>query len=123
MNEPAQERAGRDHDRAGADFLAIRRDHPGRSVRLVEDQLLDCGGLDCEARLSLEQVLHRPAVELAVRLSAWPPNGWALAAIEDTELDPRQVGGPAHHAVERIDFAHEMALGQSPDRGVAGHLA
>ena len=31
------------------------------------------------------------------------------------------VGEPAHHAAERVDLAHQLALGEAADRGVAGH--
>ena len=36
---------------------------------------------------------------------------------------PAAIGHPAHHAVERVDLAHQMALAQPADGRVAGHLA
>ena len=36
---------------------------------------------------------------------------------------PARSIGPAHHPVQRIDLANEMALGQAADRRIARHLA
>ncbi|MNC93158.1 hypothetical protein D3C83_97240 [compost metagenome] len=48
---------------------------------------------------------------------------WPLARIEDAELDAGLVGGGRHRAVERIDLSHQVALADSPDRGITRHLA
>ena len=36
---------------------------------------------------------------------------------------PAPVRNPPHQAIEGIDLAHEVALGEAPNRRVAGHLA
>ena len=36
---------------------------------------------------------------------------------------PRQVRRAAHDPAERIHLAHDRALGDPADRGIAGHLA
>ena len=63
------------------------------------------------------------AIELAVGLGARALHRRALGAVEQAELDAGGVGDPAHHAVERIDLAHQVALAEPADRRVAGHLA
>ena len=63
------------------------------------------------------------AVELAVGLGARTAHRRALAAVEQPELDAGRIGRPAHHAVQRIDLAHQMALAEPADRRIAGHRA
>ena len=76
-----------------------------------------------EIGLRRERRLHRLAIELAVGLGARPAHGRALAAVEQAELDAGRIRDPAHQAVQRIDLAHQMALADPADRGIAGHLA
>ncbi len=122
MDEPAQEGAGGEHHGAGADAFAAGGDDAGHGA-LLDDQVLD-GGLDhFEARRGADRRLHGLAVELAVGLGARALDRRALAAVEHAELDAGGVGHAAHEAVERIDLAHEMALAETADGGVAGHLA
>ena len=37
-------------------------------------------------------------------------------------MDARRVRHPAHQAIERIDLAHQMALADPADRGIARHF-
>ena len=46
-----------------------------------------------------------------------------MRAVEDTKLDAGGVGDAAHQAVERVDFADEMAFAESADGRIAGHRA
>jgi hypothetical protein len=43
--------------------------------------------------------------------------------IEEPKLDAGLVRNPAHHAIQGVDLANEMALPQPADCRVAGHLA
>ena len=70
-----------------------------------------------------DELLHGAPIELSVGLGARPLNGGTLAAVEDAELDAGGVGGARHHAVERVDLAHQMAFAQAPDRRIARHFA
>ncbi len=36
---------------------------------------------------------------------------------------PAASASPAHQTVQRIDLAHQMALAETADRGIAGHRA
>ena len=73
--------------------------------------------------LLAEQLPHGLGVEPAVGLGPGPLNGGALAAIEHTELDAGSVDGPAHDAVERVQFPNQVAAAQASDGRVAGHRA
>ena len=123
MDEAAEEGAGGEHDRPGGDLPALGRDHAGRTAIGIQAQVLDRGGANFEPLDFREEGLHRGTVELAVGLGAGPAHGRALAAVEHAELDAGAVGGAAHQPVERVDLAHELALGQPADRRVARHLA
>ncbi len=78
--------------------------------------------LDVEVGLGLEDFAHLHAVLLLVALRARRPDGGAARGIEQAELDADGVGDFAHDAAEGVDFAHEMALGDAANGGVAGHL-
>ena len=43
-------------------------------------------------------------------------------AVQQPELDAAGVGNLAHDAAERVDLAHQVALGHAADGGVAAHL-
>ena len=123
MDEPAEERAGGQHHPAGGDLAPIAEAKPGDSAAFVEQQILDRALDDIETFGFGEQFRHRRAVELAVGLGARAPHRRSLAAVQHAELDAGAVDRAAHHPVERIDLAHQMALGQPADRRVARHLA
>ena len=94
MDEAAQEGAGGQDHRAGADFLARRAVTTPATRPSLEDQILGGGGSNVEVRLLGQQRLHRLAVELAVGLGARAPHRRALAAVENAELDAGAVGRP-----------------------------
>ena len=122
MNDAAQERAGGDDDGAAGKGASVGELDAGDRAAL-ENEAARFALDDRQAGGLSDQALHRQAVELAVRLGARTLNGGALAAIEDPELNPGGVGGARHQPVEGVDFAHEVALAEAADRGVAGHHA
>ena len=73
--------------------------------------------------VSGDQVLHRAPIELPVGLGAGALDSRTLAAVEDAKLDAGLVGGARHHAIERVDLAHQMSLAKAADRRVARHFA
>ena len=123
MDQAAQERPGGDDDGPGADVLAAGGPDPGDGAVAAEDQVLDRIGQDVEARLIVQQALDRLFVKLAVGLGAGALDRRPLGAVENAELNPGLVDGPAHDAVQGIDLAHQLSLGQAADGRVAGHLA
>ena len=70
-----------------------------------------------------QQILDRGPVERAIRLRAGAAHRRALAAVQDAELDAGPIDGAAHEAVQRVDLADQVPLGQAADRRVAGHGA
>ena len=112
MDHSAQEGAGGQHDGGAGDDAAVgeldSRDgaafghDPGRFP-------FDHG----QVRRFGDERLHGAPIELAVGLGARPLDGGTFAAVEHAELDAGRVGGAPHHAVERVDLAHQMALAQA----------
>ena len=78
--------------------------------------------LDEEVGDGLELFAHLDAVERLVALGAGGPDGGASGGVEEAELNAAGVGDFAHDAAEGVDFADEMALCHSTNRGITGHL-
>jgi hypothetical protein len=78
---------------------------------------------DCEIRYRRDRLLHGRRIKPAVRLRARSAHGRTFAPVEHAELDPTEIGDPAHKTIEGIDFAHEMPLAETSDCGIAGHCA
>jgi len=76
---------------------------------------IEVGGL-------FEAPLHGQAIAGLVALRPRSLDGAAPAPVEEAELDSGFVGQLAHQAPEGVDLADEMALGQTADRRIAGHL-
>ncbi len=120
MDQSAQERAGCQHGGAACDFAAIgEADAPHRPVH--DQQIVDFGLQHGEIRRLANRALHRLRVKLAVGLRARTAHRRTLAAVQDPELDAALVGRAAHQAVQRVDFADQMALPEPADRRIAGH--
>ena len=71
----------------------------------------------------LEQRAHGAAIQAAIALRARRPDRRTLAAVQHAELQRREIGRPRHDAAERIDLAHDRALGDAADGRIARHLA
>ena len=118
MDEAAEERSGGQHNPGGGDFPAVAEHQPADAAGAVEQQILGGALDDVEAGGRGEERGHRLAVELAVGLGAGASHRWPLAAVQHAELDAGAVDRPSHDAVERVDLAHQMALGEAADRRV-----
>ena len=105
-----------------ANAPAVAEPDPGR-LPGCEHQIVDLAFDHREIGRAPERLLHGGRIELSVRLGARTTHGRSLAAIEHAELDAAGIGDPAHQAIERIDLADQMALAETPDRGIAGHRA
>ncbi len=57
---------------------------------------------------------HRLAVYLAVCLSSRALHSGAFATVQQPELNTGRIGNAAHHTIQRIDLAHQMAFAQAP---------
>ena len=123
MDQAPEEGAGGQDHGAASDPLAPVRDDGGDPAMGVDLDVVDPGGQDLEVRLLGQQGLDRLAIELAVGLGAGAADGRALGKIEHPELDAAAVDRPGHDAVEGVDLAHQVALGEAADGGIAGHFA
>ena len=122
MDHAAKKRAGGEHDGAAGDRAAVSELDAGDGAGVGGDPSrlpFDDG----QVRGFGDERLHGAPVELAVGLGARPLDGGAFAAIEDAKLNAGRIGGARHHAVQRVDLAHQMALAQTADRRIAGHFA
>ena len=122
MDDPAQKSPGRQDERAASDRFAIGGLDPFDAAVFQEnigglgvDHAEICDVPDCR--------LHRVPVELAVGLRPWAAHGGAFRAVKNAKLDSGFVRGASHKPVEGVDFAHEMALAEAADGGIAGHCA
>ena len=121
MDQAAQKRAGGQHHGAAADDAAIGQSDARNA--LLDDQVVHLGFDHSQIGRLADRLLHRRRIELAVGLGARAAHGRAFAAVEHAKLDAAGIGDAAHQAVQRIDFAHQMALAEPADGRVAGHRA
>ncbi len=122
MNEALQERAGSQDDRRRLeDFADLRLDAAHRAV--LDDQALDARLPHLQVRRALEHALAARAIGGLVGLRATGANRGTLARVQEAKLDSGLVHRQAHLAAERVDLAHQMALADTANRRVAGHLA
>lgn len=50
-------------------------------------------------------------------------NGRPLSTVQEPKLNPGPIGRLTHNPIQRINFAHQMALAQSANRRIARHHA
>ena len=121
MNDAVQKGPGRQHNRPRSYLRPIRQnracDHAFGLLQQINHFPLN----NIQPRLPAQQRLYRQPVQLAVRLGAWPLNGRTLAPVQQPELNPRRIGRQPHKPIQRINFAHQMALAQTTDCRVARH--
>jgi hypothetical protein len=67
--------------------------------------------------------LHGLPIKPPINLGARTPHCRALGAVQETKLDSGPIGQPTHYAIQRINLSHQMALAQTADGRIAGHLA
>ncbi len=72
--------------------------------------------------VGFERFARELRIERPVALRARPPDGRTARAVQHLELDAgaRRRGVPMRPP-ESVDLAHELALGEAADRGIAGH--
>jgi hypothetical protein len=66
---------------------------------------------------------HFRPIQSPIGLRARSLHGRPTGAVEQAKLDARAVDYSTHNPAEGINLAHQMTFGNSPDRGIAGHLA
>ena len=120
MNQTAQERAGRKHDRAAGKLAAVAEPH-ACDLSINENKIVGLAFDDREIFLRDKLALHRRRIQLAIRLRAGPAHCRALALVQHAKLDAGGICHAPHQPIERIHLAHEMPFAEAPDRGIARH--
>ena len=118
MDQPAQKSARREDDRAGLQGLAIRQTESRDPMRLDPqrvDQPLTNVKTGGRKHLGLHGTRVKRPIDLGARASCCRPS----RAVQQAELQTREIGHPPDQAVERVDLAHKLALAKTTDRGVA----
>ena len=121
VNEAVEEGPGAHDHGPGPNLLAGPGDRSKDAARLHEKGLGDALA-QLDARGALHHATHLDLVGALVGLGSRGPHRRPAASVQHLELDAGPVDDPAHRAAERIDLAHQLALGQAADRGIAGHL-
>ena len=71
---------------------------------------------------ALKPLLHLSAVERLVVLYTWCLNCGTATSIQEAKLNAGRVCHLAHQAAQCVNLTDNMALGNSPDRRITGHL-
>ncbi len=121
MHQPAQEGAGRDHERPARVGVAVLHGESHDPSVLGQDasRLADDPR---EVRFGLQRTPDPGAVDFLVRLGPRRPHRRPPASIEKLELNRGFVDGATHQAAQGIDLAHEVPLRRSANRRVARHV-
>ena len=122
VDQSLQEGAGRQHHGGGAQSFALRRDHTA-DASIRQDQILGGAFTDFQVYRGFQRRPHSLAIKFAVGLGAGPSHRRTLAPIEDAELDSGGIGDAPHQPVGGIDLAHQVALADPADGGIARHFA
>ena len=97
--------------------MDFRRCGIGRRGADFEHDVFEHG----EVVLMGNDVLHALSILAFGALCACGLHGGSAAEVEGLDLKCGTVGVASHFAAEGIEFVDEVALGESADRGVAGH--
>ena len=123
VGQPVEEGTGGDDHRPGVHGAAVAQQHSGDAPIGADLERRDFRLLDTQVRLLLQHLAHADAVQLLVHLRARRPHGGPRRGIEQAELNPDRIRHLAHDAAESVDLAHQVALGDSADGGVAATSA
>ena len=121
VDASVEEGARREHHRAGSEGDADLRHGTHHAIAFdheIVHRLLE----QAQAGLVLQASTDGGLVEHPVGLRARRPHGRSLAGIQDAELDAGLVRRQGHGTPERIDLAHQVALADATDGGIAAHL-
>ena len=122
VDHTAQEGAGGQDHGPGMEADAGLGDHAPAFVAL-DDQVLGALLEKGDIRMILQHLPDGGLVQDAVRLRTGSADSRSFTRIQGAELDTRTVRGMTHGPAQRIDLLDQMALADTPDGRVAGHLA
>src|SRR5579863_595298 len=122
VDEPLEKSPGGEDHGAGFEGFADRGLDSADGAAF-QKEAFDAGLADGEIGRRLEDALHARAIGGLVGLGAAGANGRTFTRIEEAELDSGFVDREAHLAAQRVDLADQLALADTADSRVAGHLA
>jgi hypothetical protein len=120
VDHSVQKGAGSQDDLRGIQRATIRKLYSANRFAL-QPQSRDLAFNNRKAGLTRQFRLHCFTVEPTVDLRARALYSGPLATVQKAKLDTGAIGHAAHYAVQRIDFADEVALAKTTNRRVAGH--
>ena len=121
VDDAAKKRSRRQDDGETPKRASVAKFDALDSSVLGED-LSDLAFDDREISHAPDQRLHLATVSTAIGLHPRTLHCWAFAAIKETKLNRRSVGGLSHQSVECIDFPDQVAFPEAADRRIAGHF-
>jgi hypothetical protein len=121
VNSSAKKSASRDNDDLGPERSSLNS-LDSRDAVAVEEKASDRPLNGDQASMLFEERPHSAPVQASIALGTGRPHSRSLPAIQHSELQRGQVGGPGHYAPHRVNFAHDRALCDAPDRWIARHL-
>ena len=121
MDLAVQKSPGSQHNGTAAELDAHLRNsthHPLTFNQQVVNGLLE----QPQVGLVLKHPTNGRFIQNAVGLRPGGAHSWALAGVEDAELDTAFVGGQRHRTTHRIDLFDQVAFADPANRGIAAHL-
>src|SRR5215211_3502283 len=90
---------------------------------MIQHKVDDFSLTEMEVKRRFERATHLGAIAHAIGLRPRRLYRRTARTVEQTKLNAGAIDDAAHDPAERIDFAHEMSLRDSANRGIARHLA
>jgi hypothetical protein len=118
----AQERAGSEHHRRSGELPSVGEFDAGDAA-VLQPEARRLPLHHRKARLLFDQRLDRSLESPPVGLHARATYGSTLARIEHAVVDGCVIRSAGDQPVESIDLAHQVALAEAANRGVARHRA
>ena len=91
------------------------------NLAVFHEQLVNHQLLQLQVLLILDDFFHQRVIIRLILLSAQRMDCIALACVQQTHLDARQIRTNAHLSAQSVQLTHQMALCRTADRRVARH--
>jgi hypothetical protein len=121
MYHSVEKCTGSDDYRLRSKAATILEHHSGQ-LSVIEHEVDDFSLSQMKIAGCFERPAHLASISHAVRLRSRRLHGRATRAIKQTKLNSRAIDNSTHDAAKRVYLSHEMALGDSADRGITRHL-
>lgn len=129
VHQPLEESPGGQNHSPEFKFPPIHQaqpDHPVSGIRSgvpVKNQLANLTFIQGHPRLMRHRLTGHKTVVLPVTLGTRALHRRAFGTVQHAEVDHGLIGKVGHRAAQRIHLPCDLPLGDSTDRGVAGHLS